>query len=205
MYNEEHSITFSGEGFKNTTYTYPTLRNSPYCGKLRWEEYKTINGVQTKIVHGANTWTDWHLIPTSRQSVVAPQHNAQLISIPGRNGSLDISDYLTGGPTFGDRAGSWEFYVDNGHEYWMSIKYKIFDFLHGKRLKCVLEDDPAYYYIGRFNVNWKDGPNWSSVTINYTLEPYKYYWNPNKVEDWLWDPFNFEVDRTDYEGQLQRI
>lgn len=123
--------------------------------------------------NGANTWTTWHLIPSSRPSVAPPGISASSIQIPGRNGSIDMTEYLTGGLTFGDRSGSWDFLVDNDHEYWVDIKNNITNFLHGKRMSCMLEDDPTRIYTGRFSVSeWKSEAVCSSITISYALEPF---------------------------------
>lgn len=145
---------------------------------------------------GTNTWSDWHLIPSSRPLAVSPPASSHLVTTPGRNGTVDQSEYLVNRIYYGNRSGSWEFIVDNDHESWVSIHDKIVDFLHGKRMKCVLEDDPNYYYEGRFSVaDWNSGETNSTVTINYIVGPYRYHINP--TGDWLWDPFNFETDRTD--------
>ena len=125
---------------------------------------------------GANTWEDWHLLPASRPSVAPPGVSMTLVEIPGREeGPIDLGNYLTGGPVYGDRSGSWQFLVANDYEGWVTITDKIAQYLHGKRLKCVFEDEPDYYYEGRFSVNeWKSG-NWnSSVVIDYVLSPEKH-------------------------------
>lgn len=158
------------------------------------------NGSPTLDSHsrfiGTNTWDDWHLIPSSRPVVASPGVTTNMVSIPGREGSLDMSEYLTGGIIYGDRSGSWEFYVDNDHESWITVKNKIMDFLHGKKLKCVLEDDPGYYYEGRFTLNeWRSEATNSIVVINYVVGPYKTFIDSSSAHLYqLWDPFNFEMD-----------
>lgn len=144
---------------------------------------------------GKNTWNDWHLIPASRPDVNEPEVYKKLITVPGRSGSIDASEWLTGGPLYLDRTGSWEFLIDTSRPSWQYIKDEITKYLHGKVYKCVLQDDPNYYYEGRFTVHCQSGPNMSNVTIDYTLAPYAHHWNP--TGDWLWDPFNFLTDRTD--------
>ena len=69
-------------------------------------------------------------------------------------------------------------------------------------MKMVLEDEPYYYYDGRFSLNeWKSENYNSKVVINYVLKPYKYNIF-GESGAWLWDPFNFETDRTDqYTGR----
>lgn len=166
VYNGDHSITF-GDG---------TVR-----------DYKFV---------GTNTWTDWHLVPAARPMVVTPEVSKKQLTLPGRDGFIDMSEYLTGGLTYGARSGSWQFFSDHDQVDWISNKQKIIDFLHGKWMKVVLEDEPMWYYEGRFEVaDWQNGSDYSSVTINYTLDSYKRY--ILGAGQWLWDPFCFDTDRTD--------
>ena len=127
------------------------------------------NGTETR-----NTWDDWYLIPSTRPTPAAPGIRLNLVTIPGRNGSLDFTDYLTGSPIRESRQGSFEFLVDNDHEDWIVIKNKILEFLHGKELKMILEDDPNFYYEGRFSLNdWKSESWNSKIVINYIVGPDK--------------------------------
>jgi hypothetical protein len=121
-----------------------------------------------------NTWTDWHLIPDTRPLFLPPEVNTRFVDIPGGNGSLDFTESLVGHPTYKDRSGSMNFTVDNGHESWEVIYSNILNYLHGKKLKAVLEDDPNYYYEGRFSVNkWTSSKDNSKIVINYDVYPYK--------------------------------
>lgn len=134
---------------------------------------------------GVNTWVNWHLIPSSRPVVNPPGVTTSFVDLPGRDGALDLTDYLTGGPVLGQRQGSWEFYVYNEHpsSTWDNIRYNIMTYLHGKRKKCVLESSgnlnskgqikPSRFWIGRFTVNeWKSESYHSTVTIDYVIEPW---------------------------------
>jgi hypothetical protein len=144
---------------------------------------------------GVNTWDDWHLIPSERPSVASPGVTTNFVTIPGRDGSIDMTNYLVNRPVFSDRSGSFEFIVDNGHEYWETIRMKIMSFLHGKRMKMVLEDDPNWYWEGRFSVDsWKSEASNSKITINYAVGPYKKRISSDGLTDTIWDPFNFETD-----------
>lgn len=60
-----------------------------------------------------NTWSDWQLIPTSRPVAAPPEMNTHYVEIPGRNGVIDLSTFLTGEPTYKNRTGTWEFIVCN--------------------------------------------------------------------------------------------
>lgn len=149
-----------------------------------------------------NTWDDWHLVPSSRPVFNPPTPKTKTIDIPGGDGVIDLSLALTGYPIYKNRTGSFEFIVPNGFEPWeageiekkpwYTIYSEIMDYLHGQSMRAILEDDPEYFYEGRFTVNsWKSDKDWSKITINYDVGPYK--WDIlSSTEDWLWDPFNFQ-------------
>lgn len=129
-----------------------------------------------------NTWEDWHLIPTSRPVVSPPSPKTQSVEIPGANGQIDMTEALTGYPLYSNRTGSFEFIVVNDtyslveyHEDWAEVYSEISNYLHGRKMKMVLEDDPDWYYEGRFAVNaWKSGDHFSNITIDYNVDPFKW-------------------------------
>ena len=147
-----------------------------------------------------NTWDDWHLVPTSRPVFNPPTPKIKTLDIPGGDGAIDLTESLTGYPVYNNRTGSMEFIVVNSnyyqvstHEEWYKTYSKIMDHLHGKSMKAVLEDDKEYYYEGRFSVNnWKSDKQYSKIVIDYSVGPYKWK-ERTSLEDWLWDPFNFET------------
>lgn len=128
-----------------------------------------------------NSWTDWHLVASSRPVISPPPVKTQYVEIPGADGSIDLTDALAGRPAYGDREGSIDFVVlndynlDNYDYNWIDVYTSIMQYLHGRRMTMVLEDDPLYYYEGRFSVNsWKSDQNNSTITIDYHVSPYKY-------------------------------
>lgn len=137
----------------------------------------TVNGTTYK------TWDNWHLVPTSRPLVVPPSIKTNYVDLPGTNGMLDLTTYLTGAPLYNNREGSFEFMVigsdpSTGASYgsWISRYQTIMNALAGKSATLRLADDPNYYYTGRLWVSdWtsnNDGSG-STITFDYNLEPYK--------------------------------
>ena len=131
-----------------------------------------------------NTWESWHLIPTSRPVVAPPKQKTKIVDIPGGSGVIDLSESLTGYPVFNNRTGSFEFLIannmyveaDNTTSSWIDVYTDIMKHLHGKTMKMVLEDDPDYYYEGRFAVDqWNSDKTHSKITISYDVGPYKWY------------------------------
>ena len=148
-----------------------------------------------------NTYNDWFLAPTQRPVIAPAELKEKYLEIPGASLSIDMSEALTGYPTYKNREGSFSFYALNALDdipkvrSWTYRYNQIKEFLHGKQLKMYLEDEADYFYYGRFQVeDWETSPseNRSIVKIKYNLEPYKWTWQLTN-EKWLWDPFNFET------------
>ena len=146
--------------------------------------YHSITFVKRNVPSGSsqpttkNTWDDWKLIPSSRPNISLPNVNYKYVDIPGRNGSIDISDYLVGRPYLSDRSGSFEFYVTNDYTgyNWFYLKDDIRAFLDGSEFEIHLNDESdsagEYYYIGRVVLkDWKTGSDFSTVSIEYRAQP----------------------------------
>lgn len=142
------------------------------------------------LINEKNTWTDWHLVPVSRPVINPPKVKTRIVDIPGGNGSIDLTETLTGRSLYYNRTGSLEFIVVNDtyepvNDYieWSLAYSNIVNAIHGRKLKAILEDDPDWYYEGRFFVNeWRSNRNHSSIVIEYDLNPYK--WRVlNTIED----------------------
>ena len=139
-----------------------------------------------------NTWTDWGLIPSSRPVFVPPTAKEKFIDIPGKSGPMDLSTLYAGRTVFANRQGSLEFIVTDQTRDWEELYSEITEYLHGRKLRASLEDDPDYFYEGRFSVNaWKSQKDFSRIVIDYNVGPYKKFFS-GTLDDWLWDPFDFE-------------
>lgn len=122
-----------------------------------------------------NTWDDWHLIPSSRPVFALPSPLFKYVDIPGADGQLDLTDYLIGRPTYSDRKGSFEFIVANGYGDWYERRTELANFFRGQYFKCYLEDEPQFFYYGRFTFrDWRSEANYSRITIEYQVDAYRY-------------------------------
>lgn len=161
--------------------------------------------VRAGQLKGTNTWDDWHLIPSSRPVIASPGVSTKFVEIPGKHGRVDMTTYLCGYPIYSDRSGNLEFYVDNDHEYWEDIRKKIANFLHGQTYKISLEDDPRFFWEGRFALdNWKSEMTNSKITISYSISPYKTALVDAGPGDLLWDLFKFDSN-SNWMSNLQNI
>lgn len=79
----------------------------------------------------------------------------------------------------------------NGYKEWYQTYSDIMDYLHGRTMRAILEDDKEYFYEGRFTINeWKSSKDWSRIVIDYSLGPYKWLLHTS-LDDWEWNSFDF--------------
>lgn len=147
-----------------------------------------------------NTWDDWNIIPNPEPIIEPPAPKTNYIDVPGSDQIIDMSEALTGYPVFSNREGSLTFVAMNKaatsqpecNPYkFRDLVYIIEGHLHGKRMNMILEDDPDYFYTGRFTVTGtKSNNTFNEITINYKLDPYKWS-TKSSIDQWIWDTFNF--------------
>lgn len=127
-----------------------------------------------------NTWLSWHLIPVSRPEIVQPSPVYKFIDIPGRDGQLDITDYLIGRPTFSNRSGAFEFYIvpygnDDFLTYLNNLKSQLISFFDGTRMTAEILTEVDCTYKGRFFFKGiTSDASHSRVTIEYQVDAKKY-------------------------------
>lgn len=178
-----HSITF---------FPYEDDRNKLTSDLYTWLRSLAESANPSEYIKGKmiNTWDDWHLIPTSRPVVNPPDPKTNTIEVPGSSSSLDMSEALVPYPTYKDRSGSFSFYVENGFKDWDDMYSIIMARLHNKKMRFILNDDPAFFYEGRTSVDrWSSDKARSTIVISYTVGPYKKDVF-SSTESVLWDMFN---------------
>lgn len=147
-------------------------------------------------INGKNTWDDFGMMPVKagRIEFATPSLKYEAAEVAGSNDVLDFTEALTGYPLYNQREGSLTFrFFDNG----ISVRSRfqnLKNFLHGRKVRAIIEDAPDYYYEGRFQVGeltFASRGNWADVELSYILNAYKIQIG-STVEDWLWDPFDLE-------------
>ena len=150
---------------------------------------------QSIIISGKNTYTEWGIVPTSRPHIVPPEVKTSDVDLPSSHGVLDYTDLLLAETPYGQRKGSWEFAVKPGN-LWVDVYSSILNYLHGIKHTVILEDDPGYLYTGRLKVNdWKSEERYSTITIDYNLDPFKYSVEASDDTEWQWNDLFQDVVR----------
>lgn len=135
-----------------------------------------------------HSFDDFGIYLTSK-TINPPEPQTNTISVPLRDGSIDLTESLTNDVKYNDRKIDMTFSVVHPMEQWSDKVSEIENFLHGKRMKVVFDDDANFYYIGRLKVNeWSSQKSIGKLVIECVADPYKY----DIQDDWLWDPFDFE-------------
>lgn len=122
-----------------------------------------------------------------------PPVNENIITIPGMSGGIDATEVTAGHPTYGVREGlEFKFKLYNNWTDFEIAKSNLAEWLHGKKVKVILDSDPSYYYLCRLRIDAKktNAVN-ATITITGTADPMKYEITSSD-EEWLWDPFSFE-------------
>lgn len=122
-----------------------------------------------------HSYTDWGLVPTEKPTINPPEVKTYYVDIPGADGQLDYTEQL-GVVRYGMREFSVTFNLIRPRSEWESARSAIANYLHGKKLQVVFDEDPDYYYVARLQVGdfSAEGTNHATITINGIAEPFKY-------------------------------
>lgn len=127
------------------------------------------------ILNNFNTWYDWRLVLTGKD-VTPPEPKTNYVEIDGMDGTLDLSESLTGEITYKDRTVSASFWTSEGSfKERASLLRNIVSSLHGKKIKIIEPDDPDHYFYGRVNVKYLTNTlPYATFTIEAICEPWRY-------------------------------
>lgn len=114
---------------------------------------------------------DWDLLMTSKDIEEAPPRT-NYVEIEGRDGSIDLTEAL-GEVKYDSRTLSFHFELFNPVDFWKT-KREISNYLNGRKMKIVLDQDPLYHYYGRIEVTSATfEKNLGQFDIEAVCDPYK--------------------------------
>lgn len=148
-----------------------------------------------------HSYDDWGLILSSK-TISPPVPKTNNVSVPLMDGTIDLTEILTEDIKYEDRNLKFTFSVVDKRKSWAEKISEIENYIQGKRMKIVCDDDPAFYYIGRVSVdNWNSDSRVGRLVVNCTVEPFKYDILSSAV-DWEWDIFDFDQGIINETGEL---
>lgn len=164
------------------------------------------NGEHSITFGTKNSWTDYHMIPTSRPIISPPKPKRITVDIPGTNGYLDLTTALTGGVIpLNRRTGQWNFVIDPDYNFHTIYGTVLTDLLTMAvtDFPIILSDQPDLTYYGvLFVENAQCDSRNNVLVISYDIQPY-----PIKsiTGQWEWDPFNFDTNYIEQDGTVGSI
>lgn len=129
-----------------------------------------------------------------------PSVQTKSVSIPLRDGDLDLTDVLSNRVHYGNRKIKMNLncVTDYPGEKMSDVANK----LHGQRARIIFDDDLSFFYDGRLDMkSFKENRKGGEYVIEADCKPFKYT-ILSSADDWLWDPFDFDED---YINELANI
>lgn len=118
-----------------------------------------------------HSYNDLRLILTKKE-VGSPAVKETKIEIEGADSYLDLTDFF-GEPKYQNVNHKFDFSTIEKNS--LSLFSTIKNTLHGKKVRIILDDDPAFYYVGRLSVSsFTSEKGIGSLTIEADCEPYKF-------------------------------
>lgn len=137
-----------------------------------------------------HSYDDFGLI-LSKKEITLPDPKTETVNVFGRDGLLDLSEGLTDDIKFKNRTLTFTFTVPNGLTYWTAALSNLSNYLHGRKMRIVLDADKTFYYYGRCTVDqFKTNKRLATIVVVCDVEPYKIEVNGAGVP-WVWDTFSF--------------
>ena len=155
------------------------------------DRYGARWGTGQNYANYLHSFTDFDLLPRRKPIIEPPKPKTNTVDIPGADGSLDLSEVLTSSIHYSNRKGTFEYVYTGPREGWDVIYHRLLGYLHGKTMRCIIDDDNGGYYEGRWTVK---APQYANdrmyITVEGDLEPYRYDLYTS-TEPWIWDTFEF--------------
>lgn len=153
------------------------------------------------LIGEKHSYNDFGLILSSKV-ISPPKPQTNKVTVPLRDGSIDLTEAVTDAVKYDDRKITFTFTVIDPVKNWANKISEVENYLHGQRLRIVFDDDMAFYYTGRVAVNeFTSNRNIGTLVIEGEVEPFKYDILPSTV-DWEWDIFDFDQGIINEMGEL---
>lgn len=127
------------------------------------------------VVGGVDLQERFGLVMTDESVLGPPPLKRCEVDVPGGDGSIDLSDALSGGPVYGNREHSLVLRMEvGGPREFERVKTEVSNLLHGRRLRYELTCDPGYSYEGRFEVDeYYSRLRSGCIRLKVAADPYK--------------------------------
>lgn len=151
-------------------------------------EYVQFEEESTGTVYDTRNW-GYFRAPTMK--VPDAKARGYEVTIPGRDGTLDLTEAL-GGVYFENREITLEFLYDQGSEERFHYESsRIRNIIDGKVFRVSASTDMGYFWLGRCSVDTSMlGRDMMKLTVTVDAGPHKLSVS-SSYEAWRWSPFSF--------------
>lgn len=104
----------------------------------------------------------------------APEPKTFSVDVPFANGSIDLTESLTGGVSFRDRSITFELQKLRPKNTWQSSYHNLLNLFQGKKVRIQMPYDDDHYFLGRIKFNELTRGDYMSVACSAIVEPYRY-------------------------------
>lgn len=119
-----------------------------------------------------HSYNDFSLL-LAKVELGAPQAKVNKIDVEGADSSLDLTEYF-GSTKYENVVHKFDFVTIAPPSTFTTLFSTIKNYLHGKKMRIVLDDDPSFYYAGRLSVSsFTSDRGIGHITIDADCEPYK--------------------------------
>lgn len=120
-----------------------------------------------------HAYTEWGIVMTGAE-IQPPEVEMVNVSVPGRDGDIDITDNLYGRTPYKNRTIAMHFKAPD-EDTWAAKYSSILENVHGQTLDIIFDSDPEWYYTGRCIVSgFERGDRLITFDIEVNADPYKY-------------------------------
>lgn len=139
-----------------------------------------------------SAYDDFNLI-IKHKVINAPDPQLHKVEIVGKDGAVDLTDYLTGKVRFAERQINLDFRYLGVESTRTAMVSEFLAFVYGKKIRYTFNDDINYFYVGRMTENTPEVSGAVfDLSTSITVEPFKRDLE-SSAEEWLWDSFDFEL------------
>lgn len=128
-----------------------------------------------------NTLTQWGLILCADLNIGMPPLKSNLVDIPGRNGTVNMSYAVSGFPVYGNREITFTLFAAVDDATLNTIRAELAELCHGQEANLILPTDSTHYYHGLFNIGEISGYNSGRIPVSVVAEPYAYKNSPTTI------------------------
>lgn len=128
-----------------------------------------MNGIKFGTKH---SYDDFGLI-LKHKDIGFPEPKTETVSVPGMDGDIDFTEVF-GKVFYKNRKLTFTFSAISASMQWDELIDNLTVYLHGKKMRIILDSDKTFYYEGRCKINtFKTDKKLATVVIECTVAPFK--------------------------------